>query len=203
MNRRRFAAFLSAAVASAGRLAHATITPDALRDATDRVKTLAKAKDVIFPLAKPALRIRKKDRVLELRDGDTVIKSVTVALGHSPEGPKRSEGDMRTPEGTYFVCGKNDNSQFHLFLGLSYPNAADAAAGRKAGLIDEATEKKIAAAEKSKEKPDWYTKLGGAVGIHGGGTGEDWTWGCIALENSDIDELWAACPEGTPVEIVP
>jgi murein L,D-transpeptidase YafK len=200
MNRRSLLALLAAAFVP--RRAHATATPRALADATARVTALAKAKKRAFPFAEPSIKIKKKDRVLELYDGKDLVKNYTVALGTTPEGPKTVEGDRKTPEGKYFICWRNDASQFHLFLGLSYPNAADAAAGRKAGLIDAATEKGIAAAEKAKEKPDWYTKLGGAVGVHGGGTGNDWTWGCIALSDEDIDELWAACPVGTPVEIV-
>lgn len=183
--------------------AHATATPRALTDAAARVAALAKAKDRAFPLASPSIVIRKKDRVLELRDGDVVLETIPIALGLTPEGPKRAQGDMKTPEGRYSVCWRNGDSQFHLFLGLSYPNAADAEAGKKAGLVDDTTAKKIRASEAAHEKPDWYTKLGGAVGIHGGGTGRDWTWGCIGLSDEDIDELWAACPVGTPVEIVP
>ncbi|HVO30912.1 MAG TPA: L,D-transpeptidase family protein [bacterium] len=205
MNRRVFTASLAASLAllARPRLARADIAAASLRDATERVRTLAKAQKLAFPLAHPSVRIRKKERILELRDGDVVLKTCSIALGHSPEGPKTIEGDMHTPEGRYFICYRNEQSQFHLFLGLSYPNAADAEAGRKAGTIDAATAKRIAAAEKAGEKPDWYTRLGGAVGIHGGGTGSDWTWGCIALDEADVDELWAACPEGTPVEILP
>jgi len=183
--------------------AFAAATPLALQDATMRITAVAKAKKHPFPLAQPSIVIHKKDRVLELFDGKEVVKTYSVALGTNPEGPKTQEGDRRTPEGRYYICWRNDASQFHLFLGLSYPNAADAEAGRKAGLIDAATAKGIAAAQAAKEKPDWYSKLGGAVGVHGGGTGSDWTWGCIALSDEDIDELWTACPVGTPVEIVP
>lgn len=183
--------------------AHATATPQALADAAARVTALAKAKNRAFPLASPSILIKKKDRVLELRDGDVVIKSIPIALGLTPEGPKRAAGDMKTPEGKYSVCWRNSDSQFHLFLGLSYPNAADAEAGKKAGLVDDTTAKKIRASEAAHEKPDWYTKLGGAVGIHGGGTGRDWTWGCIGLSDENIDELWASCPVGTSVEIIP
>lgn len=210
MNRRVLVRRLSLALAAAAvplaelaRCARGAASATALASARARLEALAKAKHVAFPFADPSIRIHKAKRTLELRAGDIVVKKLTVALGRSPEGPKRREGDMRTPEGDYFICYRNADSQFHLFLGLSYPNAADAAAARKAGMIDAATEKSLDAAAKAKQKPDWYTAMGGAVGIHGGGTGEDWTFGCIALSDEDVDELWLACPAGTPVKILP
>jgi murein L,D-transpeptidase YafK len=126
-----------------------------------------------------------------------------VALGGAPVGAKRREGDLRTPEGDYFVCTRNERSRYHLFLGLSYPNASDADAGLTAGIISRMQRDEIARRISAGEAPPWDTPLGGAVGIHGSGAGRDWTLGCIALENSDVDRLWQACPLGTPVRIEP
>jgi murein L,D-transpeptidase YafK len=111
------------------------------------------------------------------------------------------EGDHRTPEGRYYVCTRNDRSRFHLFLGVSYPSKQDAERGLTTGLIGKNVFAQIVAANSRGTRPPWNTPLGGEVGVHGGGTGSDWTWGCIALENADIEELWASCPLGTPITI--
>jgi murein L,D-transpeptidase YafK len=183
------------------RAGRATETAAALAEAKKRIADAATKKKKSFPLASAAIKVKKADRVLELYDGDTLVKSYTVSLGLNPTGPKREQGDYKTPEGTYYVCSKNDTSQFHLFLGLSYPNGADAKAGLEAKKIDAKTAEQIEAAEKARTTPPWQTALGGAVGIHGGGTGNDWTWGCVALSDEDVNELWEACPAGTPVTI--
>ena len=166
-----------------------------------RMKGLKSAKSL--PLKAPRLVVHKADRTLELFDGDTLVKSYGVSLGLAPDGPKRQQGDYKTPEGRYFICYRNRASAFHLFLGFSYPNATDAESAQVSKLIDAKTATRIAEAEKAKRRPSWDTPLGGAVGIHGGGSGSDWTWGCVALENADMDEIWVSAPEGTPLEILP
>ena len=204
MNRRTWIATLAFAAAGAPLRARADETKDkAIEAARVRIAAVAKEKGVAFPLKKPRIEIRKKDRTLDLFDGDVKVKRYVMALGLAPEGPKRQQGDYKTPEGKYFICYRNYASAFHLFLGLSYPNAADAAEGLKEKLIDEKTFKRLVESEKNKRQPSWGTALGGAVGIHGGGVGADWTWGCIAVTDEEIDELWAACPWGTPVDVLP
>jgi murein L,D-transpeptidase YafK len=145
--------------------------------------------------------IHKADRVLGLYRAGRLTASYPIALGRNAEGAKQKQGDGRTPEGTYFVCTRNPRSQFHLFLGLSYPNTADAKAARRAGLITEKQERSIVAAEAKRRQPPWDTPLGGEVGMHGGGVARDWTLGCIALEDDAIDELWAVLKVGDPVVI--
>jgi hypothetical protein len=85
---------------------------------------------------------------------------------------------------------------------LSYPNEEDAARGLKEGLITRSEYDEILQAVQSKKMPPQYTKLGGLIYIHGHGTVRDWTWGCVALENDDIKELFDVVEVGTPVTIV-
>lgn len=153
--------------------------------------------------ANPRIVILKSQRRLILYDGAAEVRSYKVALGGKPVGDKEREGDRRTPEGTFRVCTRNQRSRFHLFLGLSYPAADDAARGLAQRLIDASQHDAIVAADRDRRCPPWNTPLGGEVGIHGHGADRDWTLGCIALANSDIEELWRACPKGTEVEVRP
>jgi len=151
----------------------------------------------------PRIEVLKRNRKLILYSGDRVLKTYRVGLGFSPEGPKVRQGDGRTPEGTYYVCSKNPKSQFFLSLGLSYPNENDANRGLKDGLISRPQFQQIIAAIRRGGVPLWNTALGGEIFIHGAGSRSDWTWGCVALENDDIRELFDTIPKGTPVIIKP
>lgn len=156
-----------------------------------------------FDASKSRIVIHKSRRVLELWMDDQLIKSCKMALGGKPIGAKTSQGDGRTPEGEYIICSELDRSRFHLFLGLSYPNASDAKRGFDAGLINQDQLDTFMEAAEQGQHPDWSTKLGGAIGIHGGGVFRDWTLGCIAVTNEDIEEIWIATQKGTPVTIQP
>jgi len=134
--------------------------------------------------------IIKSTRTMTLLTGDKVLKAYKVALGAVPVGPKRVEGDHKTPEGDYVIDAKNSHSQFHLSLRISYPSAADQERARSLGL-----------------------RPGGAIMIHGltrpfaylGPLHRqtDWTDGCVAVTNAEIDEIWKLVPVGTRVEIRP
>lgn len=154
-------------------------------------------------LARPRLEVYKARRELLLFDGDKLVKSYCVALGGNPVPPKEREGDKATPEGSYFICEKNPNSQFHLSLGISYPNAADAERGLRDGLISRDEYESILRATANRETPPWKTKLGGEIFVHGDGSTPDWTWGCIALDNSHVEELYRLVPVQTPIVIYP
>lgn len=154
-------------------------------------------------LRDPMLVIRKKDRVLELYDGRTFIKSYTIVLGFAPAGDKEKEGDGRTPEGEFFVFTKNPQSRFHLSLGLSYPSMDEAKRGLAGGIISRREHDAIISAITDKKMPPQNTALGGEVYIHGGGVASDWTWGCPALDNEDIEEIYNAVSVGTRVTILP
>jgi len=139
---------------------------------------------------------------MELSDGETLVKVYRIALGLNPVDDKRKEGDGCTPEGEFYICTKNDRSRFHLFLGLSYPNQEDAERGLKSGLISKEEHDQIIEAIVAKKRPPWNTKLGGEIGIHGGGAGADWTQGGIAVENKDIEELFMTMNLGSTVKIL-
>jgi murein L,D-transpeptidase YafK len=134
--------------------------------------------------------IEKSKRTLTLMSGNTVLKTYKVALGGQPVGAKQRQGDHKTPEGLYVVDQKNPASIFHRALHISYPNAQDRENARKLRVSP-----------------------GGDVEIHGlgakyGWVGAahrqvDWTDGCIAVTNEEIDEIWPLVPIGTPVEIKP
>ena len=134
--------------------------------------------------------VLKKERTLILlRDGKT-LKTYKVALGGDPVGHKTRQGDHRTPEGVYVLDHRNAHSQFYRSIHISYPNAQDGARARKLGVPP-----------------------GGDIFVHGLPNGyawvgsshrlKDWTDGCIAVTNEEIDEIWRVVPDGTPIEIKP
>jgi murein L,D-transpeptidase YafK len=116
------------------------------------------------------------------------IKVYRVALGTGDAGPKEHQGDHKTPEGKYIIDSRNSNSRFHLALHVSYPNAADKAHAKAQGLPP-GGDIMIHGVEKK------YEYLGAIQHNY------DWTDGCIAVTNSEIEEIWALVPIGTPVEI--
>jgi murein L,D-transpeptidase YafK len=134
--------------------------------------------------------VLKRERTLELFSQGKVIKTFKVALGGDPVGPKTRQGDHKTPEGVYVLDFRNAHSQFYKSIHISYPNDRDRALARKNGV-----------------------STGGNVFVHGlpngfGAIGaahrlEDWTDGCIAVTNEEMDQIWKAVPDGTPVEIRP
>jgi murein L,D-transpeptidase YafK len=142
------------------------------------------------PQKADSILIFKKDHVLELLQGGKVIRTYKVALGRGGLAPKEREGDGRTPEGHYVIDSRTAQSHYHKALHVSYPNAEDRKRAAKLGVAP-----------------------GGAIMIHGlpngmGSVGAahrlyDWTLGCIAVTNEEIDEIWDLVPNGTPVEIRP
>jgi len=149
------------------------------------------------------IEIFKKARELRLYRGDFLIREFPVGLGLDPVTAKARQGDHATPERHYRVCSKNPNSRFYLSLALSYPNREDGKRGVKDGLITARQEQAIAQALNAGRCPPWNTALGGEIFIHGNGAGSDWTWGCVALEDKDMRELYALAGIGTEVLIHP
>jgi murein L,D-transpeptidase YafK len=138
------------------------------------------------------------------------VRSFRVALGRRPIGPKRHSGDQRTPEGQYRVSGPARASRFHLFIPIDYPSLEDARRGLRMGTIGQASFDAIAAARNAGEPPPQDTSLGGAIGLHGEGADwrgqsplADWTFGCIALPDADIEYLAERVHTGTEVWIEP
>lgn len=134
--------------------------------------------------------VYKMRRVMELWSGDHLLKRYTIALGGSPTGPKTQEGDQKTPEGSYKLDWRNPNSAFHKSIHISYPNMKDRVQAQKRGV-----------------------RAGGEIFLHGIGKKwgflgsshalHDWTKGCIAVTNAEMDEIWEIVPNGTPIMINP
>jgi len=157
----------------------------------------------VLPVEKPRIVVYKKERKLEFYSDNTLLRTYRIGLGFSPVADKVREGDGATPEGEFYVFVKNNKSAYYLSLGVSYPNAEDADRGLRDGLITKGQHASIHEAIRKKAAPPQYTKLGGLIYIHGHGARSDWTWGCVALENEDIKELYDAVSVGTPVTIKP
>jgi len=134
--------------------------------------------------------VEKKERRLTLLSKGEVIKTYKIALGRNPVGPKERQGDNKTPEGTYIIDSRNRNSGYHLSLHISYPNENDIQRARELGVSP-----------------------GGDIMIHGLKNGFswvgashrecDWTNGCIAVTNQEMEEIYKFVPNGTIVEIRP
>lgn len=137
-----------------------------------------------------AILILKKDHLMELLSRGKVFRTYKVALGQGGLAPKRREGDARTPEGHYVIDAKYEHSKYHKALHVSYPDAEDRRRAAKLGVSP-----------------------GGAIMIHGLPNGKgwvgsrhrlfDWTLGCIAVTDEEIDEIWTRVSVGTSVEIRP
>jgi tetratricopeptide (TPR) repeat protein len=134
--------------------------------------------------------IEKKDRRMMLLAKNNVLKTYKISLGENPVGPKERQGDKKTPEGTYIIDSRNRNSNYHLSLHISYPDEKDKVRAREVGVSP-----------------------GGDIMIHGlkdefAWVGDlqsdfDWTDGCIAVTNEEIEEIDRLVPDGTVVEIRP
>jgi murein L,D-transpeptidase YafK len=132
--------------------------------------------------------VEKSQRRMDLMSGETVVRSYQVALGSAPEGDKQQESDGKTPEGKYVIEGRNPSSAFHLSLKISYPDAADRAAAA-ARNVSPGGDIFIHGA------PNWWLLPGQPPG--------DWTRGCIAVTNEEMDVIWQSVQLGTPIEIRP
>lgn len=134
--------------------------------------------------------VDKRAHTLTLLDHGRPLKTYRVSLGAHPDGPKRQEGDERTPEGVYVLDYRKADSRAHRALHISYPDSADVAQARARGVAP-----------------------GGLIMIHGISNGlgwlgrlhrlVDWTDGCVAVTDWEMDEIWRAVPAGTPIEIRP
>jgi murein L,D-transpeptidase YafK len=136
------------------------------------------------------IEVRKAARVMTLLRDGKVLKTYRVALSRVPVGPKEREGDHKVPEGQYVVDTKNSRSRFHLALHISYPNTRDREHARK---LDVRPGGNI-------EIHGLDSKLAWVRGLH---RQVDWTDGCIAVTNTEIEEIWQLVSVGTPAEIFP
>jgi murein L,D-transpeptidase YafK len=152
--------------------------------------------------------VHKEARTLIVYRGDRAERRYPVALGRNSSTDKAIEGDEATPLGEFFICAKNPRSKFFLSLCISYPNAEDAERGLTANLITPAEHAAILAALARCAMPPQRTRLGGEIYIHGqpsarAARSDNWTRGCIALEDPAMRELFDLSTIGTPVLIMP
>jgi murein L,D-transpeptidase YafK len=134
--------------------------------------------------------VYKSERKLVLLSQGKEIRSYKVALGSEPVGPKTRHGDHRTPEGIYTLDSRNPNSHFYKAFHISYPNSKDIATANRLGVS-------AGGDIMLHGLPKEYAWVGKAHTLH------DWTDGCIAVTNEEMDELWKLVPVGTPIEIKP
>ncbi|MDP4031360.1 MAG: L,D-transpeptidase family protein [Pseudorhodobacter sp.] len=132
-----------------------------------------------------SIQVHKSTHKMYLLHNDQVLANYSVGLGFAPQGHKQFEGDGRTPEGSYFINRRNPESEYHLSLGISYPSDADRAAAQLAG-----------------KSP------GGDIFIHGrsnwkGKNKGDWTAGCIAVKDREMEVVYAMVQKGTTIHILP
>jgi hypothetical protein len=153
------------------------------------------------------LLVDKQARTLSLYSGRDAVKTYPIALGTDPVRDKEREGDGRTPEGDFVITEALDRDLAPKYgarsLLLSYPTAKDAARGLRQKLCDREQAEAIVAAARAGRTPPQGTPLGGSIRIHGGGVGRDWTLGCIALRDADVEELYRYVGAGTRVRVLP
>ena len=134
--------------------------------------------------------VEKEKRQLHLLKNGAILKSYRIALGGNPKGTKTQRGDERTPEGIYSIDWRNPKSKYHLSLHISYPNSRDRMQAKRKGVSP-----------------------GGDIMIHGTPNGlgwigslhnlVNWTNGCVAVSDHEIEEIWRAVPNGTVIELLP
>jgi murein L,D-transpeptidase YafK len=122
--------------------------------------------------------------VMQLMHNDKLLQRYNFELGFAPRGHKQFEGDGKTPEGDYYVDRKNPDSRFYLSIGISYPNARDRAYARAHG-----------------QRPGGDIFIHGTPGVYLGE--KDWTWGCIAVTNEEMEDVYSMVRQGTPISIYP
>jgi murein L,D-transpeptidase YafK len=172
-------------------------------DAQDKIALKVDYLTPVRAIQSPEIFVYKEKRRLYVMQSKVLVRDYPVGLGFHPSGDKEKEGDGRTPEGSFFICVKKPNSRFQKSLGLSYPDKKHAERAFFAGVITPIEFRDILIAFENKATPPWNTVLGGQIFIHAGGAQKDWTEGCIALYNSDMDELFQITSVGTPVTIRP
>jgi len=157
------------------------------------------------------LVISRSAHTLSVRQGDVTLNTFKVAFGSGGKKAKLKEGDHTTPKGTYLINKIRDSENFHLFMLLNYPNMNDAKRALKANLISRTQYRAILLAQLEGRLPPQNTALGGSIGIHGIGVETkdkleihrlaDWTKGCIAMRNDEVEALRRYISQGTKVII--
>jgi hypothetical protein len=147
--------------------------------------------------------VRKSARNMALCKKGALVANFNVGLGFAPTGDKEWQGDGKTPEGVFYIPQVLPNSSYYKAFLISYPDVVDAERGVAAGKISASQKSAIETAQASCKAPPQTTALGGYVEVHGHGGGQDWTWGCVAVENSEIDQMWSVLGVGDTIVILP
>jgi len=134
--------------------------------------------------------VRKSDRIIELYRGSELLRAYPISLGRHPVGKKQQQGDGRTPEGEYRLDYRNPNSAFHKALHISYPQSDDVAMARTLGVDPGG----LVMVHGMKNGFGWLGRLARVI---------DWTDGCVAVTNREMDEIWRAVPDGTKIILRP
>ena len=134
--------------------------------------------------------VLKSERKLHLQQRGETIKSYRISLGKQPNGAKQREGDLRTPEGFYWIDWRKTSDKYNLSMHISYPNARDLARAQQEGVAP-GSMIMLHGTPVDEEYPEWFFHT------------LDWTEGCIALTNSDMREIWGLVKDGTLIEIRP
>ena len=149
------------------------------------------------------LVIRKSARAVAWCESGRLMRVFEAGLGFSPNGDKEREGDGETPLGTFYIPRRIPASQFYRAFLISYPDQGDADKALERGTISAWQHRSILQAQKECREPPQNTSLGGLIEVHGSGGKSDWTLGCVAIDNSEIDRLWQTLDVGDSVIIVP
>lgn len=146
--------------------------------------------DSLLVDAVDSICVVKHTRRMYVYNGSQLLKVYPIRLGTTPVGPKRVQGDRKTPEGLYYINGKNPNSMAHKNLGVSYPNDNDRKYARRKGCSPGGDIKIHGMVNGWEAQEEYYQNI-------------DWTWGCIAVTNKDVDELYEYVEMGAPICILP
>jgi hypothetical protein len=147
--------------------------------------------------------VRKSARNLALCSYGSLVTNFHMGLGFAPVGDKEKQGDGKTPEGVFYIPRLVPNSKFYKAFLISYPDKADAVRGLSAGLITQAQKTAIDQAQDGCTEPPQSTNLGGYLEVHGNGGKVDWTLGCVAVEDHEMDVLWGTIGVRDTVVIYP
>jgi len=155
--------------------------------------------------------ILRSEHLLQVKKNDIILRSFTAAFGSGGNKTKRQQGDYITPKGSYKISNIRSSGRFHLFMQINYPSIEDADRGLKNYIITQQQYQAIVSAHNKNKLPPQNTALGGIIGLHGIGVETqdkldihqfaDWTQGCIALRNDEIDDLKRYIKVGTKVTI--
>lgn len=152
----------------------------------------------------PTILIRKRNREMLVLSDDIIVATYPVGLGRATIGIKLNGKDQKTPEGQYYICEKQSDHRYHLFLRINYPSPDDAKRGSVQQIVRPFEEAAILNTWEKNLCPPTNTALGGPLGVHGFGAESSWTTdGSLSMHNTHMEELFWNMATGTPIAIIP